>query len=316
VHLQPTHPRPAHLEPDTAHNVWDRSIPPVATVAPDTELTVGTADASGGQLTPESGVEAVTALDFSRVNPVTGPVAVDGAQPGDALVIDVVDVSVGTWGWTANIPGFGLLADDFPDAHLRISTIGDGAVDFLPGLALPVVPMIGTIGVAPPEPGEHSIVPPRRWGGNMDIRHVGPGARLVLPVGVAGALLSLGDVHAAMGDGEVCGTGIETSATVRLRVGLRRGAAPVTPLIETDARTQRTGRALATTGIGPDLMDATRQATRALVAEIAARTGLDPVDAYLLASVAADLRISEVVDVPHWVVSAHIGLDLVGGAAG
>jgi acetamidase/formamidase len=299
----------AHLEPSTAHNVWDRSLAPVVTVAPGGELTVGTADASGGQLAADSGTEAVTALDFSRVNPVTGPVAVEGARPGDALVVDVLDVAVGTWGWTANIPGFGLLAEDFPDAHLRVSTIGGGVVEFLPGLALPVVPMIGTIGVAPPEPGEHSIVPPRRWGGNMDIRHVGPGARLVLPVGVEGALLSLGDVHAAMGDGEVCGTGVETSATVRLRVGLRQGAAPVTPLIETDARTQRAGRALATTGIAPDLMEATRQAVRALVDEIVSRTGLDPVDAYLLASVAADLKISEVVDVPNWVVSAHITLD-------
>ena len=117
--------------------------------------------------------------------------------------------------------------------------------------------MIGTIGVAPPEPGPHPMVPPSRWGGNLDIRCIGPGARLVLPVGVPGALLSLGDAHAAMGDGEVAGTGVETEATVRLRVDLRRDAAPGSPIVETHARTQRTGPALATTGVGPDLMTAT-----------------------------------------------------------
>lgn len=295
----------------TIHNVWDNAIAPVASVAAGDEITVETLDAGGGQLTAESGSGDVGGIDLGAVNPVTGPVSVEGAGPGDALVVDILEVSVGEWGWTANIPGFGLLAEDFPGAHLRVSTITGREAEPLPGVRVPVVPMVGTIGVAPPEPGEHSVVPPRKWGGNMDIRHVGPGARLVLPVGVDGALLSLGDVHAAMGDGEICGTGIETPATVRLRVGLERGAAPQSPMIETDARAQRTGRALATTGIGPDLMEAARDAARALVDELARRTGLAPVDAYLLASIAADLKISEVVDVPNWVVSAHFPLDLI-----
>ncbi|MFI0372326.1 acetamidase/formamidase family protein [Actinomadura sp. 1N219] len=297
-----------HIRRTSAHHAWDNAIPPIATVAPGDELTVETAEASGGQLGAESGTAEVAALDFGRVNPVTGPFHVEGAAPGDALVIDVLDMETGDWGWTANIPGFGLLADDFPDAHLRVSKISGGFAEPLPGLRVPVVPMIGTIGVAPPEPGPHSIVPPRRWGGNMDVRHIGPGARLVLPVGVDGALLSLGDAHAAMGDGEVCGTGIETDGVVRLRVNVRKGAAPPTPMIETHPRTHRTGAALATTGVGPDLMQAAKDATRALIDEIAARTGMAPVDAYLLASIAADLKISEVVDVPNWIVSAHLEL--------
>ena len=208
------------------------------------------------------------------------------------------------------------------------ATLGDPAVystfgylaktvrGLLPGVRIPVVPMIGTIGVAPPEPGEHSVVPPRRWGGNMDIRQVGPGARLVLPVGVEGALLSLGDAHAAMGDGEVCGTGIETSATVTLRVSVDKGAAPAFPLVETDPLSHRTGRALAATGIGPDLMQASRDAVTGLLDEVCRRTGLAAADAYLLASVAADLKISEIVDVPNWVVSAHLELDLIDAARG
>jgi acetamidase/formamidase len=301
-----------HVKPTNPHTAWDRTIPPIAELAPGDEVTVSTLEASGGQLSADSIATDVPGLDFSRVNPVTGPFFVQGAAPGDALVIDILDVSVGTWGWTACIPGFGLLADDFPDPHLRISTIdGDGA-ELLPGLVIPVVPMVGTIGVAPPEPGPHAMVPPRRWGGNLDIRHIGPGARLILPVGVEGALLSLGDAHAAMGDGEVSGTGIETDATVRLRVDVRPGDGPATPIVETDPRAQRTGPALATTGIGPDLMTAAADATRALIEEIVRRTALAPLDAYLLASVAADLKISEVVDVPNWVVSAHLELSYLG----
>jgi acetamidase/formamidase len=301
-----------HVKRTETHTAWDRALDPIATVAPGDEITVETADASGGQLTAGSTAADVPGLDFTRVNPVTGPFAVEGARPGDALVVDILDVSVGSWGWTACIPGFGLLAEEFPDPHLRISTIKDGRAELLPGISVPVVPMIGTIGVAPPEPGPHSIVPPSRWGGNLDIRHVGPGARIVLPVGVDDALLSLGDAHAAMGDGEVAGTGVETDAVVRLRVAVRPGEAPGTPIVETHPRTHRIGAALATTGVGPDLMAAAKEATRALVKETVRRTGLATADAYLLASVAADLKISEVVDLPNWVVSAHLELGYLG----
>lgn len=302
-----------HIERTRTHLGWDREIPPIAALSPGDEVTVETLDASGGQLKAASSAEDVANLDFERVNPVTGPFRIDGARPGDALVVEILDISVAGWGWTANIPGFGLLAEDFPEPYLRISTLTEDRAELLPGLAVPIAPMVGTIGVAPPEPGPHSIVPPRRWGGNMDIRHIGPGARLILPVGVDGALLSLGDAHAAMGDGEVCGTGVETDAEVRLRVAeVRSGAAPATPIVETHPRTQRVGAALATTGIGPDLMTATKDAVRCLLDEIESRTGLARPDAYLLASVAADLKISEVVDAPNWLVSAHLEMAYLG----
>jgi acetamidase/formamidase len=300
-----------HLQATRSHYVWDNSIPPVGIVAPGDTVTVGTLESSGGQLTRASTAEDAANLDFGRLNPVTGPIRVDGAEPGDALVIDILDAEVDDWGWTACIPGFGLLADDFPEAHLRIVPIGGGRAELLPGLGVPVLPMVGTIGTAVPEPGEHSVVPPRRWGGNMDIRQVGPGARLRLPVGVEGGLLSLGDVHAAMGDGEVCGTGVETSATVRLRVGLEKGAAPRTPVLETAPAARRTGAALVTTGIGPDLMAAAKEATRNLIDEVVRRTGIDETDAYLLASIAGDLVISEIVDMPNWVVSIHLDRSLL-----
>jgi acetamidase/formamidase len=302
-----------HLTRSSTHTVWDRAIAPVARVDPGDEVTVEVANSSGGQLAKDSTVKDVAALDFAKVNPVTGPIAIDGAEPGDVLVVDVVDIHVDPWGWTANIPGFGLLADDFPFAHLRVSSISGGQVELLPGLVLPSVPMIGTIGVAPPQAKPSSVLVPTRFGGNMDVRHVSAGARLLLPVGIAGGLLSLGDTHAAQGDGEICGTGIETGSTVTLRLSLIRHREIRFPLIETDSRTTRSGNAVAATGIGPDLMGATRDAARGLIDEIVRRTGLDPLDAYLLASVAADLKICEVVDAPNWVVSMHIERNVLEG---
>jgi acetamidase/formamidase len=134
---------------------------------------------------------------------------------------------------------------------------------------------------------------------------------MFFPVAVEGALISLGDGHAAQGDGEVCGTAIETTAVATLRITLERDRALAAPILLTDARAHRTGRALATTGIGPDLLEAARDATNAMIAEIVRRTTLSEIDAYLLASVAADLKISEVVDVPNWVVSLHIDASLL-----
>lgn len=300
-----------HLQRTQTHTVWDNSIPPAVEVAPGDELTVEVANASGGQLGPESTVEDVAKLDFSKVNPVTGPIAVAGAEPGDALVVDVIGIELQSWGWTASIPGFGLLADLFPDPHLRISDVTSKGAELLPGVFIPIAAMIGTIGVAMPEPGEHSVVPPSRYGGNMDIRHLGSGARLWLPVGAPGALLSLGDTHAAQGDGEICGTAIEASSQVTIHVNLERARALPGPQLLTDPVSTRPGPAFATTGIGPDLYVAARDATTAMLDELTTRTSLSDADAYLLVSCAGDLKVSEIVDQPNWVVTMHIERDLL-----
>ncbi|GAC1392494.1 MAG: acetamidase/formamidase family protein [Vulcanimicrobiaceae bacterium] len=288
------------------HGVWDRSIEPVVRIAPGATIVVELENASGGQLSRDSKADALTTLDFARINPVTGPIYIEGANPGDALVVEILDLSVEGWGWTANIPGFGLLAERFTEPALRISHIFDARIELFTGMRLPTVPMIGTIGVAPGESGAFSVVPPTRYGGNMDVRHVGAGATLYLPVAVEGALLSLGDGHAAQGDGEVCGTAIETAAVATIRVSLDRARNLPAPMLLTDPRSQRVGRAFVTTGIGPDLMHAARDAVSAMIAEIVRRTTLCEIDAYLLASVAGDLKISEIVDQPNWVVSLHI----------
>ncbi|HTX01257.1 MAG TPA: acetamidase/formamidase family protein [Acidimicrobiales bacterium] len=299
------------LSRDRVHFCWDNSLEPVAVVEPGEEITLEVRDPSNGQVLPTSDAGDIARLDFSKVNPVTGPIAVAGAEPGDAVVVSVLDIDVDDWGWTANIPGFGLLAAELGTPALAISTIAGGRVTLPFGAVLPVVPMVGTLGVALPEPGSHSVIPPSRHGGNLDIRHLTAGATIRLPVGVAGALLSLGDTHAAMGDGEVCGTGIEVASTVTVRVELERGGAPATPVLTTSEASSRLGPALATTGVGPDLMEDARQATRAMIDELCRRSQLTPLEAYLLASVSCDLKISEIVDAPNWVVSLHCPLSIV-----
>ena len=289
------------------HFGWDNANRPVLTVAPGDEVAFEIADASGGQLHPSSTPEDVAGLDFARVNPVTGPVFVEGARPGDALVVDVLDVSPSGWGWTAIVPGFGLLAEDFPHPALHISEYGSGGVEWTSGIRLPFNPFPGTIGVAPAEPGLHSVVPPREVGGNMDIRDLTPGARLWLPVAVVGALFSVGDTHAVQGDGEVCGTAVESPMTLRLRFDVAKEARLRRPQFAPGRRNAPPEQGYhATTGIGPDLMQAAKDAVRDLIDYLGRTYGLAAAAAYMLCSVAADLRISEVVDAPNWVVSAYL----------
>lgn len=291
------------------HFGWDNSIPPVLRIAAGEVVEFEVVDASGGQLDQRSSAADVAKLDFSRVNPVTGPVFVEGAEPGDALVVEVLEFEPSGWGWTALVPGFGLLADQFPEPWLRISYYDARGVEFAPGIRLPLRPFPGTIGVAPGTPGRHSVVPPREVGGNMDIRDLTRGTVLYLPVQVPGALFSVGDTHAAQGDGEVCGTAVESPMRVRLRFELRKGAGvrrpqfaiPGPPTRHVDEKGY-----YATTGIGPDLMQAARDAVRDMIDYLWREYRLDPPMAYALCSVACDLRISEVVDAPNWVVSCYL----------
>jgi acetamidase/formamidase len=301
---------------DASHFGWDKSIAPVLEIESGEDVELEVRDASGGQLGPDSGPSEVAALDFERVNPVTGPVFVKGAQPGDVLAIDILQLRPRDWGWTALIPGFGLLADEFAEPWLRISEVdaGAGGVRFGSGVVLPYEPFPGTIGVAPPEPGLHSIVPPRPWGGNMDTKHLRPGTTLLLPVGVEGALFSVGDTHAAQGDGEVCGTAIEAPMDIAVRLTVRKDLAIdapqyLLPQAATPAPRRERGFHVCT-GVGPDLLEAARDATRAVIEHMVVERGFDRPEAYAIASVAADLRIHEVVDAPNWVVGAFLPLDI------
>lgn len=293
------------------HFGWDNSFAPAERVAPGSTIEFQCLDAGGGQLRSDSTVADVAKLDFAKVNPVTGPIFVEGAEPGDALKVTIEMFKPSGFGWTANIPGFGLLADDFKEPALNIWKYD--AVSLEPALfgknaRVPLKPFAGTIGNALAEKGHHSVVPPRRVGGNLDIRDLAAGTTLYLPVEVAGALFSVGDTHAAQGDGEVCGTAIESPMDVVLKLDLVKDARLKTPRFTTSGPVTRHLDAKGyevTTGIGPDLMAGAREAVARMVDLLAGRYHIDPVEAYMLASVCGDLRISEIVDMPNWVVSFY-----------
>ncbi|HEY8921966.1 MAG TPA: acetamidase/formamidase family protein [Candidatus Limnocylindria bacterium] len=304
-----------HIGRNQFHLAWDRSIEPIATVASGDVVEIDALDASGGQITNDSTVADLANLDFSRVDQVNGPIAVEDAEPGDTLEIELLEFAPEDWGWTANIAGFGLLADDFTDPALRITRLAGGMAEFLPGVHIPLAPFCGELGVAPPAEGAHSTIPPDVFGGNMDTRHLTAGTKLYLPVFAPGGRFSLGDGHAAQGDGEVCGTAIETPMRARVRLSVRKDLHVTAPEFLTPgplARGTNIGPYYATDGVGADLMTAAREAVRRMIDYLGREHGLDAIDAYLLCSVACDLKISEIVDAPNWIVTAYCPLSIFG----
>ncbi len=307
-----SHRHPAYTIHKKHHHCgWDNSVPPVRHVAPGETVEFECLDAAGGHYTAGSTAADIASMDPDGVNPVTGPIFVDGAESGDRLKVTLESFRPSGFGWTAIIPGFGLLADGFAEPRLHLWTYdGDLRSPALFGehARVPLRPFAGTIGVAPAEPGKHSIIPPRNVGGNMDVRDLAAGTVLHLPVEVEGALLSVGDTHAAQGDGEVCGTAIESAMDVTVTVELEKGTAPPSPFFTTPGPVSRHLDAAGydvTTGIGPDLMQSCRDAVSRMVDHLAQSRGIGADDAYMLSSVCADLRISEVVDEPNWVVSFY-----------
>jgi acetamidase/formamidase len=309
-------PRTLHSVREDAFNyVWDNALEPALEVDDGAVVELHVRDASDEQIRADSGAEDVTKLDFDHVNPVSGPVFVKGARPGDVLAVELLEFRPPEWGWTALIPGFGLLADEFPEPWLRISRVdaAAGRVVWGDGISLAYRPFPGTIGVAPAEPGQHPILPPSRWGGNLDTKHLVVGSTLYLPVGAEGGLFSLGDTHAAQGDGEVCGTAIETAMDVAVRLSVRRDFrvdAPQYRVAEGALATAESGAYRVCTGVGPDLMEAVKDAVRATIRRLEDEHGLAREEAYALCSVAVDLRIHEVVDAPNWVVGAFLPDDI------
>ena len=303
-----------HVARDRNHLAWDPAIPPVATVSSGETVGFDCLDASNGQLTAASTVGDLAALDFGQLDQVNGPVEVAGAEPGDTLQIDILELLPADWGWTASIPGFGLLADDFSDPFYKVTAVPAGVAraEFWPGISVPLAPFCGEMGVAPLT-GPRSTIPPDLHGGNMDTRHLVAGSTLFLPVFVLGARFSIGDGHATQGDGEVCGTAIETPMQAVVRLTVRKDLHVTGPefIAAPDPHAAlRSGRRYATDGIGPDPMTAARDAIRRMIDWLGREHGLEAVKAYLLCSVAIDLRISEIVDMPNVVVSAYCPLGL------
>jgi acetamidase/formamidase len=306
-----------HEFPDTlVHFKWDVRNEPGLTVQSGDTVTLESRDVSDNQLGPDSTAKDIEPLDWDRVYPLAGPIAVEGAEPGDTLAVEILELRTKDWGWTAIIPGLGLLPDDFPAAYLRVFDLTNGKHAFLrDDVAIPIEPFLGTMGVCPRDAKEQVVMPPGTFGGNLDTRQLVQGTTLYLPVEVEGALFSCGDAHAAQGDGEVCVTGIETPMGATLRLTLEKGRSIPAPQFQTSgplAPAANTGAWYGTTGVGPDLFTDAQNAVRAMVDYITARTGLSREDAYVLSSLCVDLRISEIVDAGQYVVSALLPLNVFG----
>jgi acetamidase/formamidase len=302
------------LDDRKPHAFWDNSHAPRLTIRSGDSVVFETLEASAEQITPASTSERLKTLSFEPIHPLTGPVSVEGAEPGDALEVEVVRLQHKEWGWNAVIPGFGLLADDFPEPYLHHYKLGRTYCEFRPDIHIPFEPFCGVMGVAPREPGRFDTIPPRENAGNLDIRHLTRGARVFFPVLFPGALFSCGDCHSAQGDGEVNGTGIESPMTVTLRFHLHKKVTIPEVRFQTSARRGLTtaGKAgyFVTTAHGPDLFRNAQQAIRYMIDYLAAEHRMTRAQAYCLCGAAVDLKISEIVDVPNWIVSAYLPLSI------
>lgn len=325
------------LGPESIHTVWDAALPPALTVQPGDTVVLGTLDASYGGVARrvQAGEHAELAPELAalisagayperpftagtRGHPLTGPIVVAGARPGDTLVVEIQDVQAAAWGWTACRPnGIGLLdadlANELDGGYTHFWDLRAGRyAEFLPGIRVPLAPFPGVVGLAPASAGPHSTSPPRRVGGNMDVRQLVAGSTLYLPVEVEGALLSAGDLHAAQGDGELSGTGIEMDGRLTLRLSLRTDWPIDSPqlLAPPEPTALWSGGSFQVTGHAPDLMEAARIALRGLLAHLRREYGLSTKHAYILASACVDLRISQIVDAPNYTVSALLPLSI------
>lgn len=281
--------------------LFDASVPPVLTVEPGEVVTIETLSGEPWDL-PEDGGFAVlpehrAVLDGCERGPgchlVTGPVAVRGARPGDALAVEILDIRLRQdWGWNLILPLFGTLPDDFNTTVRRWLPIDRAAnsVSLPWGENLALRPFFGIMGVAPPpEWGRITSIVPRAHGGNMDNKELVPGTTVYFPVFVEGGCFSVGDGHGVQGDGEVCVTAVETSLTGTFRFGVRKGLALGTPRAENEEH-------WITMGFDESLDGAARQALRDMIAWMGTARGLAPSEAYMLCSLNADMRITQTVN--------------------
>lgn len=303
-----------HLDDTQPHAFWDNSHPARVRIQSGDTVVFETLEASANQFTPTSGSEAVANLSFDPIHPLTGPVYVEGAEPGDALEVEIISLQHKGWGWNAVIPGFGLLGDEFTTPYLHHYKMEGEVCYFSEKIQIPYEPHCGVMGVAPREAGRLNTIPPRENGGNIDIRHLNPGVRVFFPVLVPGALFSCGDCHSAMGDGEVNGSGIETPMTVTLKITLRKSMSipELRFIIPAGQKLTSAGEGgyYVATAHGPDLFKNSQQAIRYIIDYLVAEHGLTREQAYCLCGAAVDLKISEIVDAPNWMVSAYLPLGI------
>ena len=302
-------PEPQYtLSADQTHSSWSSAIEPLIQVESGAVIEVNTEEASDQQLSLESTVEDIKNLSFDPIHPLTGPVYVEGAEPGDILKVKLHKIELGSWGWTGIIPGFGFLPDEFDEPWIKTYEFDENSntAAFSDEIAIPLKPFPGVMGVAPATDSMLSTVPPRANGGNMDDPHMTEGTTVYFPVQVEGALFSIGDAHAAQGLGEVCGTAIEAPTRIVYQVEvIKNGRDIQEPQYETEDY-------YAVTGFGKTIDKAAKKATRSMIDYLEEEHGMDRNDAYALCSLAGDLKIAEVVDVPHMLVTMHMSKEVLG----
>jgi acetamidase/formamidase len=295
------------------HHGWDRDLEPTLTIASGDVVEYDHQMAGAGQI-HEGDSYADTTFDFASIYRLLGPVYVEGAQPGDTLRVDILELEPGEWGWCGIEPDLGLLPGDFPEPFVKTFDLRSGAyVDVCPQVRVPFSPFLGTLGNHPGEPATAPSFPPHRGGGNVDTRHLTAGATLWLPVWCEGALFSCGDPHATQGDGEVCLAACECDMHTRLRFTLEKRTIS-TPRFQTPGGlTPRVdaGGHHGTMGIGPDLYVGAQNAVRASIEWLVSEHGLARDDAYVTCSLAGDLKILEIVDGGMWNVGFTLPLGIL-----
>ena len=295
------------------HSVWDRALAPRLRIEPGDEVAFECVDASGGQVRQGMTTEEFLAIDRTRIHALTGPVWVEGAEPGDVLEVNVLSTRHAGWGWSSVIEGLGFLKDRFREPYLFHWQLDGESTSSLFPAVVPVRPFLGVMGVARADDGAFRTRPPGPFGGNLDVRELCAGSRLYLPVFNPGALFSCGDGHAAQGDGEVCINGIECPLDVTLRFELHKRQPLTGPIVEAreSAAPDSTADAWVVVETGIDLAATARAATGRMIDLLVSRWGFSEVHAYILCSVALRLRLSQVVNEPVYTVCGALSKQIL-----
>jgi acetamidase/formamidase len=294
------------LSAEPTHSRWNRHLPPRIQIASGDSVCLECVDSSGSQVLPGMTVDQFLQIDRGRIHALTGPVYLKSAEPGDALQVDVLEVAHKGWGWSSIVNGLGLLKDQFPHPYLfHWQLDGDVSKSLAPAIVR-LRPFCGVMGVPTAQDGEFRTRPPGNFGGNMDVRELCSGSTLYLPVLNSGALFSAGDAHAAQGDGEVCINGIECPAQTHLRFTLHKQKPLAGPIIESTNAKETDEEAWVVVESGTDAIGAARAATSRMIDLLVSYWGFSDVHAYLLCSVAMNLRLSQVVNEPMYTVSAAV----------
>ncbi len=357
---------PLAQQPEVGHNRWHENIRPVVHAKSGDRVTMQSRDAFDGQVTPQTTTEEVAKLDLGPVHPLTGPVAIEGAEEGDLLEVRVIDMVPASFGYTVQVPGFGFLADHFPTPHIVRWTIADGHAESadLPGVRISYHAHPGVIGLAPgramrervfkresdlvarggfallpdargavpgdPEIAGHALrtIAPNEVAGNIDIKQLTRGTTIYIPVSAPGGLFSIGDCHFAQGDSETCGTAIEMRAESTFEFHLHKGTAASKGIRSfyiartgADAVPYQTapgrfigipGMPITADGVNHfgDATMAAKNALLGMIEYIVREHGYTRQQAYAICSVAVDLKVSELVDVPNFIVTAFLPLEI------